>query len=232
MFPNSDDPSTPHPEPRPALALAVAALERALRLVADRKITITTIKADKTKKGKLIKADINPVSGKRQTASVSFSEGLWGTAVQDYIANIKGLKQSDLHNIVLASRRFSRATAAAQDDDNDDGSQLSLPRPPIERSACANIPLNYDSDSDDSDSDAGGSDIDQQYEDEEEPLVVQHEQSDEEDIQYEEDDHPVEDYMEEDYDGQYANDYPMHYDEDGHAPDPLEYDEVRISPAY
>lgn len=222
MFPGSDDPSTPHPEPLPALALAVAALERALTLVANHKITIRTIMEDKAKSGKLIKADINPVSGKRSTASIAFSEGLWGSEVADYYANIKGLRKSDMSKIVLAARKFSRVTAGAQYED----SEPSLHDPPIGRGTRANIPL-YGTDSD----------ADEQSEDEDEDegrqTVMQKEQSDGEDegIQQDDYDPPVQNYSDDEFGHPNEDDMLMDY-EDGHAPDPMEFDEVRISPAY
>ncbi|KZP09752.1 hypothetical protein FIBSPDRAFT_963702 [Athelia psychrophila] len=246
MFPNSDDPSTPHPEPRPALALAVAALERAMTLVADGKITTATIQASKIKGGKLIIADIHPVTRKAHIGSIAFSEGLWGSATKEYCINIAGLRRSDMDKIVLAARRFSRATAGAQ---NTEESQCALAIPTNEQGARIRIPLNYDSDSDAEEEveDAGGEHAedegienvdaeDEDSEDEDMQAFPPAEQSDE-DIELEKDAHPVEDYGEEEYAGAYRNPYDdddaMEY-EDGHAPEAMEADEdeVHISPAY
>lgn len=226
MFPNSDDPSVPHPEPRPALALAVTALERALKLVSEGKITLATILADSKKKGKLIATDINPSNNKRQLASVSFSEGLWGTEVADYCTNILGLRKSDMDTIIFNARKFARATSGVQNG-NGINQPSSTPTVPTKiRSARANIPLNYDSDSNGEDDEDSGDEAMQR--------VGQDEES-EEDVQPEDDTHPVEDHDGNEcpamYVSGYADDDVMDY-EDGHVPEPeYEYeDEDRHAP--
>lgn len=211
-------------------------MERALRLVADRKITLASISADQLKRGKLIIADVNPTTLKRNVNSVAFSEDLWGDDVGDYYTNIKSLKKVDMDKIIFAGRKFSRATQ--RDDDDDDDLLLHLQEPVIKRSARAHIPLNYDDDDDDEDEDGNDDDMDAVNADEqaaqEARLETQFEQEpiydeegnlvdyqdmyeeEEEDIEEEEDEHPVEDY---DYENQQEDG--MSY-EDGHALDDMD----------
>lgn len=148
---NPDDANTTIPEPRPALALVVAAVERALTYVAEGKITIASAKAGKTKGGRTIIADINPITSRPATAAIAFSEELWGGAVGDYQANIANLTKSDMEKIVTAARKFSRATRTHDDDDDD---IVSARNPANPRSGRALIPLNYGNDKDSSDDDA------------------------------------------------------------------------------
>lgn len=248
MFPNSEDPSTAHPVPRPALALAAAAMERALTLVANGKITIASIEADKTRKGKLIQADLNPITGKRSISTIAFSEGLWGTEVGEYCANIKGLRNSDMDAIIFAARKYSRATGPQDDDDDDEFSRLPLPHK--ERNGRTHIPFNYDADADeddDEDEDAHGEVNDDQKGngEEEDDDDEGGDGDDEERDGDDEDGHaknaPLDrwedsdlDLQENQHDAHPVEDYEMEEDEypfvDGHALDSM--DEVCVSPLF
>lgn len=152
MYPGSDDVNKPSPEPRPALALACAAVERALTYVAEGRITLETIQADREKTGFLIIADINPTTQKRSTTSVAFSDDLWGTNVQGYLHSIKKLYKKDLDAIIAQARKLSRATASQNhDDDDDDELYLQRLTQRTTSNARAQIPLNYGVDEDDDD---------------------------------------------------------------------------------
>lgn len=229
MYPNGEDPNIPHPEPRPALALAAAAVERALRFVVDRKITLASIKADQEKEGKLIVADINPATGKRSIASIAFSEELWGSEVSDYLTNIKALKTSDLDKIITAARKFSRATGPQ--DDDDDIEPISIVQGPNGRSARARIPLNYgdDADGEDSDDDLVGQedplddrgDIEHEYDQGDHQML--YDQQYEEDYDHEAEDESGKSQREEDYDREEEDEDSGSQHEEGH---PVEdYDE-------
>lgn len=147
MYPNSEDPATSPPEPRPALALAAAAAERALKLVAEGRITLETIWADREKTGFLIKAGVNPQTNKRSISCISFSEDRWGKTVEDYLFSLKSLKSSNLNTIIRAARPYSKIA----DDIDDDEETVIIQRPVAERSARAHIQLGYDDDDDDGD---------------------------------------------------------------------------------
>ncbi|KAF7971988.1 hypothetical protein HWV62_19337 [Athelia sp. TMB] len=140
MYPGSDNPDTPRPEPRPALALVAAAVERALRYVADGRITLATIEDSEKPGGHLIIADVSPTTGRRSAPSVAFSEELWGDSVDDYLNTISRLRKSDMDKIIIAARRFSRITRSHEEDDG--------PVQRVHKSSRARIPLNYDDDDD------------------------------------------------------------------------------------
>ena len=144
MYPDSENPATNPPEPRPALALAAAAGERALKLIAEGRITIESIKTWRDKKGSLIKTGQNPYTGRRAIAAISFSEDRWGTTVSDYLVGLDNLKRADLHKIIKAARGFTKVTGDFEDEEETVTDQ----RPVTERSARARINLGYDSDSD------------------------------------------------------------------------------------
>lgn len=151
MYPNSDDPNTPKPAPRPALALVATAVERALRFVVDGRITLATIEGNETNGDHLIIADINPTTKKRSSASVAFSDELWGDSVNEYLQDISGVRKSDLDKIISDARNFSRITRTHEDDD------------PIwngPKNSRTRIPLNYDDDDEDEDDDADDDDDD------------------------------------------------------------------------
>ncbi|KAF7971089.1 hypothetical protein HWV62_22076 [Athelia sp. TMB] len=144
MYPNSQDSATKAPEPRPALALAAAAAERALKFVAEGRITLATIEANKNGTDFLIYAGRNPHTGKRLVGSISFSEDLWGNTVEDYQVSLDKLKTSHLDAIIKAARAYMRVI----NDLNDDGDTVTYQRPVAKRSSRAHIELGYDDDSD------------------------------------------------------------------------------------
>lgn len=151
MYPNSEDRDTSAPEPRPALALAAAAMERALTYVAEGRITLATIEAEKIKMKDafLITADLT-VAGKRAPASVAFSDELWGAEVKGYLSTIKGLRRGDISKIVTEARKFSRVTRPHSYNNNDDDDD-EAPAHQGAQNSRARIPLNYNDDDDDDD---------------------------------------------------------------------------------
>ncbi|KZP08508.1 hypothetical protein FIBSPDRAFT_964750 [Athelia psychrophila] len=155
MYPHSDDPNVAAPEPRPALALATAAIERALTYIAESRITLETIEADKKKEkgAHLIIADVNPTTGKRASSSVAFSEPLWGIDVNDYLTSIRGLRRSDMSTIITEAQKFARITRARGDEEEEIA-------PSGPKSSRARIPINYDEDDEDAENNEpnGGSD--------------------------------------------------------------------------
>lgn len=151
MYPGSEDPNKPAPEPRPALALAAAAVERALSYVAEGRITLATIQADQQKSGFLITAEINPVTNKRATLTIAFSDDLWGANVWGYLQTIQKLHKSDMDSIILQARKCSRATATQAYEDEDDDHRH---RPSRSQNARAQILLNYDDDDGNDDAEA------------------------------------------------------------------------------
>lgn len=117
MYPNSEEPNAPQLEPWPALALVAATVECALEYIVDGCIILATIKANKTKKGNLITADVNPSTGKHVTASVAFSDELWGNNVQVYLSTIQGLCKSDLTKMISEACKFSHVTRTQEEED-------------------------------------------------------------------------------------------------------------------
>ncbi|KZP26192.1 hypothetical protein FIBSPDRAFT_887558 [Athelia psychrophila] len=160
MYPNSEDRDTSAPEPRPALALAAAAMERALTYVAEGRITLATIEAEKIKMKDafLITADLT-VAGKRAPASVAFSDELWGAEVKGYLSTIKGLRRGDISKIVTEARKFSRVTRPHSYNNNDDDDD-EAPAHQGAQNSRARIPLNYNDDDDDDEEEEGHYDVD------------------------------------------------------------------------
>lgn len=232
MYPGSENPNTPQPEPRPALALTVAAVERALTFVAQGRITLETIEADRDRTGHLIIADENPATRKRAASSVAFSHALWNTQVQDYLETIKKLHKADVESIIMQARKFSRTTSFNARQEEERLTQRSS-------NARAQIPLNYEFGSDDSDEEdigdgAGGDNgalEDDLMQDVTEQLMDEEAQS-----EYEEDEDEEELERVKGFGDEYI-DY-----EDGHAPpvgeneydedENMKYNQVRTSPIH
>ncbi|KZP19784.1 hypothetical protein FIBSPDRAFT_955240, partial [Athelia psychrophila] len=238
MYPGSEDHATIAPQPRPALALAAAAAERALKLVAEGRITLETIRADKDNTGDLIEAGKNPQTGKRLIGKIAFSKDLWGQTVDDYLVSINSLKTCNLDAIIRATRAYSRVV----DDLDDDKETIAFQPTLVERSSRARLQLGYNDDDSDggnggdrsdddddggdrSDDDDGGDHSDDDNGGEasgRRALSVMEEESEKADDLL----------THEQYDsynnGQADYSYDSRYFEDGHAPDSFEDDRMDI----
>src|SRR4051812_16861417 len=94
-------------------------VERALRLVQDYAISITSIAQDragtKSKKGFTLKAEVNPRTRKKSSRGLAFSESAWGSSTRGYSKNAKNNIQDarKLARIVTAAKVFERVTRRA-----------------------------------------------------------------------------------------------------------------------